>query len=141
MVEVKKLALMPILGINRNKIPGAQVIKSFNENSTTDSDLNSGDTFMASLFHYKPLKSVQHWQIKHLPSFRRNFREFLGNLLIIPRFLFGVLVLWLFRKCFYIFVACHHQSCGHLIFQTTNKPRSFSLVWKGGCPWLDQRGT
>lgn len=55
MVEVKKLALMQILGINRNKIPGAQVIKSFNENSTTDSDLNSGDTFMASLFHYKHL--------------------------------------------------------------------------------------
>lgn len=60
MVEAKKLALMQILAINRNKIPGAQVIKSFNENWTTDSDLNSGDTFMASLFHYKPLKSVQH---------------------------------------------------------------------------------
>lgn len=54
-VEVEKLALIQILGINRNKI-----YRWINENSVANPDLNHRILLFLASFNYEPLKSVQH---------------------------------------------------------------------------------
>lgn len=54
-VEVEKLALIQILGINRNKI-----YRWINENSVANPDLNDRILLFLASFNYEPLKSVQH---------------------------------------------------------------------------------
>ena len=80
--------------------------------------------------HYEPTKAIQHEQSKISPLSCRNFRKFLENIKITRLFLHGVVVLLLFGKRSYIFFTYHKKSCSHSIFKTTNKPNSFSKVWK-----------
>ena len=93
MVEIVNLTLTLILSINRNKIPGAQILKRFTKNTVGEAKIYVNwfiglikirlltltkiirhFYFLASL-HYKPLKAVQHGQMKNCPMFSRNFRE------------------------------------------------------------------
>ena len=115
-----------ILGINRNKILGAQIKKRFTVRpkymwtvfiSLVKIRLLTLTWSIRYFYfqpHYEPKKAIQHEQSKSSPLSCRNFRKILWKYLDHTAVSSWCCRSFVVRKCGYIFFNYHNKSCGHL---------------------------